>query len=50
MNRRQAVEVSDLFRGDVDGGVWTLVPASERLLWEVYDGLRNAIKIPVDLL
>ena len=36
LSRRQAQEVSDLFRSDVEGGVWTLVPASEGLLWGVH--------------
>jgi len=37
----QGAELSDLFRQNVDDGVWTLVPSSERLLWEVSRALRS---------
>lgn len=46
LSRRQALEVSALFRADVEDGVWTLVPTSERLLWEVHEKLRS---LPVDV-
>lgn len=39
ITRRQALEISDLFRANVESGVWTLIPASERLLWEVHQAL-----------
>ena len=35
-----------MFRTHVENGVWTLVPASERLLWEVHTALRS---LPVGL-
>ncbi|MBI3668051.1 MAG: type II toxin-antitoxin system VapC family toxin [Acidobacteria bacterium] len=39
--RRQALEIGELFRADVESGVWRLVPASEFLLWEVHETLRS---------
>jgi len=35
LTRRQGQELCDVFRGHVDGGVWTLVPLSDRLLWDL---------------
>jgi predicted nucleic acid-binding protein len=33
--RRQGNALREMFRGHVEEGVWTLVPATDRLLWEV---------------
>ncbi len=40
LSRRQALEVAALFRTQMESGVWTLVPASERLLWEIHATLQ----------
>ncbi len=36
LSRRQAGEISARFGDQVHSGVWTLVPASEGLLWDVH--------------
>lgn len=35
LTRRQGQELCDVFRGHVDEGIWTLVPLSDRLLWDL---------------
>lgn len=35
LTRRQGQELCDVFRRHVDEGVWTLVPLSARLLWDL---------------
>jgi predicted nucleic acid-binding protein len=35
LTRRQGQGLCDLFRAYAEGGVWTLVPLSDRLLWDV---------------
>jgi len=40
LTRRQGQELSDLFRSHVEEGVWTLVPISDRLLWDLSQVLR----------
>ena len=39
LTRRQGNELCDLFRGHVQEGVWTLVPCTDRLLWDVSQAL-----------
>ena len=41
LTRKHALEITRRFRSDVEGGTWTLVPLSERLLWEVHEALRR---------
>jgi len=47
LTRSQANELSKLFREHVEQGIWTLVPMTERLLWEVSHTLRS---LPASLL
>lgn len=41
LSPRQARALHDLFREDVAGGVWSLVPVSERILEQVEDRVRR---------
>ena len=41
LSRRQAAELAALFQAEVENGVWTLVPASEQLFWQVHGVLRT---------
>lgn len=41
LTRRQGQELCDLFRAHAKDGVWTLVPLSDRLLWDVSDVLKT---------
>jgi predicted nucleic acid-binding protein len=41
LTRRQGQELCGLFRSHVDEGVWTLVPLSDRLLWDLSQVLRS---------
>lgn len=40
LTSRQGRTLCDLFRGHVEEGVWTLVPLSDRLLWDVAETLK----------
>jgi predicted nucleic acid-binding protein len=40
LTRRQGHELFELFQGHVEEGVWTLVPISDRLLWDLSQVLR----------
>jgi len=41
LTRKQVQEITARFRSDIERGTWTLVPLSERLLWEVHEALRR---------
>ena len=41
ISRRQVDELSSVFRKQVEDRVWTLIPVSESLLWEVHDAVRR---------
>jgi len=41
LSHLQVLQLASLFRTDVQDGVWTLVPASERLLWEVHRSVQT---------
>src|SRR5579872_5903548 len=40
ITRRQGDELCDLFRDHVDKGIWSLIPLSDQLLWDVSRALR----------
>ena len=41
LTRKQAQDLAARFRAHVEAGTWTLVPVSERLLWDVHDAMRR---------
>lgn len=41
LTAKQARDLSARFRDDVERGVWTLIPLSERVLWEVHEAFQR---------
>lgn len=41
LTRKQSQDLATRFRQHVEGGTWTVVPVSQRLLWEVHETMKR---------